>query len=202
MKKILNIVTSVKGKESFTIKLSTAIIEKLTADYPGSTVVTRDLNKNPFPHFEETLLGGFYAPEAIKTKEQQEAVKHSDEAIKEVMEADILVIGVPMYNFGIPSTLKAWIDHIARAGVTFKHTEKGVEGLINGKQVHLAIASGSVYSEGPMKAFDFTENYMRAIFGFLGMTDITVFRAEATGTPELKDTAIAKALEKINEFAF
>jgi FMN-dependent NADH-azoreductase len=202
MKKILNIVTSVKGKDSFTIKLSTAIIEKLNADYPGSTVLTHDLAKNPFPNFEETLLGGFYTPEANRTKEQQEAVKHSDQAIKEVMDADILVIGVPMYNFSIPSTLKAWIDHIARRGATFQYTEKGIEGLIKGKQVILAIASGSVYSEGPMKAYDFTENYLRAIFGFLGMTDVTVFRAEGTAMPELKDNAVAKALEQLNEFAF
>jgi FMN-dependent NADH-azoreductase len=202
MKKILNIVTSVKGKDSFTIKLSTAIIEKLKADYPGSTVLTHDLAKNPFPNFEETLLGGFYTPEGSRTKEQQEAVKHSDQAIHEVMDADILIIGVPMYNFSIPSTLKAWIDHIARTGVTFKYTEKGIEGLIKGKQVILAIASGSVYSEGPMKAYDFTENYLRAIFGFLGMTEVSVFRAEGTAMPELKDKAVAKALEQLNEFAF
>jgi FMN-dependent NADH-azoreductase len=202
MKKILNIISSVKGKDSFSNKLSTAIIEKLNVDYPGSSVLTRDLVKNPFPNFEEVLLGAFYTPEVSRTKEQQEAVKHSDQAIKEIMDADILVIGVPMYNFSIPSTLKAWIDHIARRGVTFQYTEKGIEGLVKGKQVILAIASGSVYSEGPMKAYDFTENYLRAILGFLGMTDVSVFRAEGTAMPEFQNTAITKALEKINEFAF
>jgi FMN-dependent NADH-azoreductase len=202
MKKILNIASSVKGKDSFSNQLSTAIIEKLKTDYPGSTVLTRDLVKNPFPNFEEALLGAFYAPEANRTPEQQEAVKHSDQAIKEVMDADILVIAVPMYNFSIPSTLKAWIDHIARRGVTFQYTQNGIEGLVKGKQLILAIASGSVYSEGPMKAYDFTENYLRTILGFIGMTDVSVFRAEGTAMPEFKDTAITKALEKINEFAF
>jgi FMN-dependent NADH-azoreductase len=202
MRKILNITSSVKGKDSFSNQLSTAIIEKLKTDYPGSTVLTRDLVKNPFPNFEEALLGAFYAPEASRTQEQQAAVKYSDQAIKEVMDADIVVIAVPMYNFSIPSTLKAWIDHIARRGVTFQYTQNGIEGLVKGKQLILAIASGSVYSEGPLKAYDFTENYLRAIFGFIGMTDVSVFRAEGTAMPEFKDTAVTKALKRINEFAF
>lgn len=179
--------------------MTNVILEKLAAEYPGSNVQTRDLAKNPFPHFGETHFGAVYTPEAARSAEQKEALKHSDEAIKEVFDADILVIAVPMYNLTIPSTLKSWIDHLTRVGVTFKYVENGLEGLIKGKKVYLAISSGNVYSQEPRKNFDFTENYMRAILGFLGMTDVTVFRAEGTSIPGLKETAIAKATEKIQE---
>lgn len=202
MKKILNIVSSVKGEASFSIKLSNAILEKLTAIYPGSQVHTRNLTQNPFPHLEETLFTSFHTPEEVRTEEHKVAVKHSDQAIKELMEADIIVIGVPLYNFGIPSTLKSWIDHIARAGVTFRYDNNGPEGLVVNKKVYLAIASGGIYSEGPMKSYDFTESYLRVVLGFIGMTDITTFRVEGTLMPDLKEIALPKALDTVNEFAF
>ncbi len=202
MKKILNIVTSIKGKESFSLRLSDAILERLESVYPNSTIKTRDLGKNPFPHLEETHFASFYTPEEIRTPEHIKAIKHSDEAIKELMEANVIVIGVPLYNFGIPSTLKAWIDHIVRAGVTFKYADGFPEGFVVNKKVYLAIASGAVYSEGPMKSYDFTENYLRTILGFIGMTDITVFRVEGTMIPEFKETALPKAIANVKEFAY
>jgi FMN-dependent NADH-azoreductase len=202
MKKILNIVTSVKGEASFSIKLSNAILQKLLLIHPGSQVHTRNLAQSPFPHLEEAHFTSFYTPEDVRTEEHKDAVKHSDEAIKELMEADIIVIGVPLYNFGIPSTLKSWIDHIARAGVTFRYDENGPEGLVINKKVYLAISSGGIYSEGPMKNFDFTESYLRAALGFIGMKDITAFRVEGTLVPDLKEVALPKALNTVNEFAF
>lgn len=202
MKKILNIVSSVKGEASFSIKLSNTILEKLSVIYPGSQVHTRNLAQSPFPHLEETLFTSFHTPEEVRTEEHKDAVKHSDQAIKELMGADIIVIGVPLYNFGIPSTLKSWIDHIARAGVTFRYDNNGPEGLVVNKKVYLAIASGGIYSEGPMKSYDFTESYLRKVLGFIGMTDITVFRVEGTLMPEFKEIALPKALSNVNEFAF
>ncbi|MFV5699827.1 FMN-dependent NADH-azoreductase [Flavobacterium sp. ZT3R17] len=202
MKKILNITSSAKGENSFSSKLSTSIVEKLQTQYPDSSLQTLDLGKNPFPHLDEVHLAAFFTPENLQTDDDKETIKISNEAIKETMEADIIVISVPLYNFGIPSTLKSWIDHIARAGVTFTYTENGPEGLIKNKKVYLAIASGGIYSEGPMKPFDFTETYLRAVLGFLGMTDITVFRVEGTVIPEIKDTAVTKALGIVTEFAF
>lgn len=202
MKKILNIVTSVKGEASFTVKLSNAILEKLSTIYPGSQIHTRNLAQSPFPHLEETLVTSFHTPEEVRTEEHKDAVKHSDQAIKELMEADIIVIGVPLYNFGIPSTLKAWIDHIARAGVTFRYDNNGPEGLVVNKKVYLAIASGGIYSEGPMKSYDFTEPYLRKMLGFIGMKDVTTFRVEGTVIPELQEAALPKALGTVNEFAF
>ncbi len=202
MKKILNIVSSVKGKDSFSIKLSNAILEKLTSVYPDSKVNTLNLAENPLPHLEEVHIASFFTPQNLQTNQHKEAIKHSDKAIKELMEADIIVIGVPLYNFGIPSTLKAWIDHIARAGVTFSYANGFPEGLILNKKVYLAIASGGVYSDGPMKSFDFTEPYLKAVLGFLGMKDVATFRVEGTVVPNLKETAWTKALESVNKYAF
>ena len=200
MKKILNIVTSVKGADSFSNKLSNALLEKLISAYPVSTIHTHDLTKKPFPHLEESHFTSFYTPPELRTEENKEALRHSDQAIKEIMEADILVIGVPLYNFGIPSTLKAWIDHIVRAGVTFQYADGLLKGLVINKKVYLAIASGGVYSEGPMKSYDFTEPYLRTALGFIGLTDITVFRIEGTNVPGVKETAWQKALESVKEY--
>jgi FMN-dependent NADH-azoreductase len=202
MKKILNIISSVKGDDSFSIKLSNAVLDKITSIYPDSSIHTRDLSKSPFPHLEETVFTSFYTPLEKQTNEHKEAVLHSDEAIKALMEADILIIGVPLYNFGIPSTLKAWIDHVARSGVTFRYSDGRPEGLVKNKKVYLAIASGGVYSEGPMKSYDFTEPYLRAVLGFIGLTDITTFRVEGTVIPAMKDTALPKALSQVEEYAF
>lgn len=202
MKKILNIVSSVKGENSFSVKLSNTLIEKLLSVYPGSSVITRDLGKNPFPHLEESNFTAYYTPEVSRTEEHKDALINSDQAIKELMEADIIVIGVPLYNFGIPSTLKSWIDHIARAGVTFSYADGMPKGLVVDKKVYLAISSGGVYSEGPMKSYDFTEPYLRTALGFIGMKDITVFRIEGTSVPGVKETALPKAVESVSEYAF
>jgi FMN-dependent NADH-azoreductase len=202
MKKILSIETSAKAGDSFSNKLSNAILDKLKATYPGSEVKVHNLAKKPFPHLEETHLAAFFTPPEAHSDVQKTAIKHSDEAIKEIMDADIIVIGVPLYNFGIPSTLKAWIDHIVRAGITFTYASGIPEGLIKNKKVYLAIASGGVYTDGPMKSYDFTEPYLRTVLGFIGLTDITVLRVEGTGIPNLKETAWPKALEATNEFAY
>lgn len=202
MKKILSIVSSIKGEQSFSIKLSNAIIERLQSAYPDSTVAIRDLTKKPLPHLEGTHLASFYTPQEVRTAEQHEAVVYSDEAIQELLEADIIVIGVPLYNFGPPSTLKAWIDHIARAGITFSYSETGPKGLVADKKVYLALASGGIYSEGPRKEFDSTEPFLRNSLGFLGITDITAFRVEGVVMPDFAESALPKAVGKVNEFAF
>jgi len=155
MKKILHIISSPRNGASFSIQLGNAIIDKIKAAHPGSTIKERNLVKTQFPHLEEAHLTSFFTPPENRTPENIEAVRHSDEAIREIMEADILVIGAPLYNFNIHSSLKAWFDHIVRAGVTFSYSEKGAEGLVKGKKVYVAMASGGVYSEGPMQAHDF-----------------------------------------------
>lgn len=195
--KILHLISSPRDEASFSIKLGKTVVDRLLAAHPDSTVKEHNLTKTSFPHLEEVHLNSFFTPKENHTPELTEAIKHSDEAIAELMDADVIVIGVPMYNFGIHSTLKAWIDHIARAGKTFSYSEKGPEGLIHNKKVYLAIATGGVYSEGAMKAYDFTEPYLRTILGFLGMTDLTTFRVEGMNMPELKDQALEKAIAAI-----
>jgi len=195
--KILHLISSPRGEASFSIKLGNAIVEKLVAANPDSTVKTHNLLNTPFPHLEEAHLNSFFTPAENHTPEQKSAIKHSDDAIAELQEADTIVIGAPLYNFNIHSTLKAWIDHVARAGKTFSYSEAGPEGLVKGKKVYVAISSGGVYTEGPYKAYDFIEPYLRAVLGFLGMTDITFYRVEGVNMPALKDTALEKAINSI-----
>ncbi|HAQ20611.1 MAG TPA: FMN-dependent NADH-azoreductase [Prolixibacteraceae bacterium] len=197
MKKILHIISSPRGGESYSIKLGNAIVDKIKSVYPGSTVKENNLAKNQFPHLDEAQIASFFTPEEFRTPENLEAVRNSDKAINEIMEADILVIGAPFYNFSIHSTLKAWIDHIARAGVTFRFTEKGYEGLVHGKKVYIAVASGGIYSDGAMQSYDFSAPYLKAILGFLGITDVNVIRVEGTAIPGIQDSALHKAISSI-----
>jgi FMN-dependent NADH-azoreductase len=194
---ILHVISSARGAASYSSRLSQGIIDKLLAAHPGSTVTVRDVAAQPFPHLEEAHLQAYFTPAESRSPEQQEAVRHSDEAIAEVLAADALVIGVPLYNFTVPSSLKSWLDHLTRAGITFRYTPTGPEGLITGKKVYVAIASGGVYSEGPMQPYDFAAPYLRWMLGFLGMTDVTVARAEGLKLPELEPTALQKGLASV-----
>ena len=124
-------------------------------------------------------------------------MRHSDKAIAELLAADVLVIGAPLYNFGIPSTLKAWLDHVARAGITFRYVDNQPQGLLTGKKVYLAVASGGIYSTGPLVAADFVVPYLKTALGFLGLTDITVTRVEGVAIPGIQETALDKGLASI-----
>jgi FMN-dependent NADH-azoreductase len=194
---ILHIISSPRKGASASIQLANGIIDKLQAAHPGSNVTVHDLATNPFPHLEEAKLQSFFTPAESRTPEQAAAAKHSDDAIQEIKDADIIVIGAPLYNFGIPSTLKAWVDHIARAGVTFKYVDGAPQGLITGKKVYVAMASGGIYSEGPSAGYDFVAPYLKAVLGFLGMTDVTVARAEGLAIPGVQDTAVQKGLDSV-----
>ncbi|HTE01062.1 MAG TPA: NAD(P)H-dependent oxidoreductase [Mucilaginibacter sp.] len=199
MKKILHIISSPRGEASLSIKLGNAIIEKIKAEYPGSTVVENNLVTQHFPHLEEAHLTSFFTPAENRTSANIEAVRHSDEAIQEIEDADIIVIGAPLYNFSIHSSLKAWIDHIVRAGVTFKYDANGPEGLLKkGKKVYIALSSGGIYSEGPMKPFDFVEPYLKHILSFIGLSNITIFRVEGSSIPGVQDTALEKGISSIH----
>lgn len=198
MKKLLHIISSPRGEASFSIKLGNAIIEKLKAQYPGSTVKEVNLVNLHFPHLEEAHINSFFTPAESRSPELLEAVRHSDEAIADIQEADIIVIGAPMYNFSIHSSLKAWLDHIVRSGVTFKYDANGPEGLVKGKKVYIAEAMGGIYSDGPMKDMDFITPYLKAVLPFIGLSDVSVFRIEGTNIPGVKDTAVEKGLSSIH----
>jgi FMN-dependent NADH-azoreductase len=193
---ILHIISSPQPA-SFSIRLGHQIIEKLLAAHPGSTVRERNLAAHPLPHLEEAYLQSLYTPAETLSPAQKVAMRHSDEAIEELRAADVLVLGAPFYNFGIPATLKSWIDHLCRPGVTFRYTAAGPEGLLTGKKVYVALASGGVYSAGPMAAYDFVAPYLRATLGFLGLTDMEVVRVEGTAIPDLAAEALPKAIARI-----
>lgn len=192
--KILHVTSSILAENSHSTKLGQAIITKLKEKESDSTVVLKDVGASPLPH----ITSAFFIPTENRTADQIAAVATSDNAIAELKDANAIVLSVPMYNFSIPSNLKTWIDNIGRVGETFQYTENGPEGLVKGKKVYLAVATGGVYSVDEAKAFDFTESYLRTVLGFLGMTDVTVFRVEGLALTELKDSALEKAIHTVN----
>lgn len=197
MANVLHIISSPKGENSFSIKLGNAIVEKVEAAHPGSTIQVRNLAEHPYPHLEEATLAAFYTPAESQSPENKAALLNSDEAIAQLKWADIIVIGAPLWNFSIPSVLKAWVDHISRAGHTFKYSEAGAEGLVKDKVVYVAMASGGIYSSGPMQVYDFAAPYLTGVLGFMGMTDLTVFRAEGLAYPGQAESALQKGIDSI-----
>lgn len=176
------------------IKLGNAIVDQLQEAYPGAVTKYVDLVENPFPHLDPALVKAIRTKQEDLTDEQKVLLQRSDAAVKDVMDADAIVIGIPFYNFGIPSVIKAWLDHVVRAGVTFRYGENGPVGLVQGKKVYLAVASGGVYSEGPMQAYDHAVPYLKSVLGFIGVSDFSVVRAEGMGIPALRDNALEKAM--------
>jgi len=197
MKHILHLKSSIQGATSYSIKLGHAIVEEIQEKYPGSTVEELNLVDIEIPHLKPEVLRAFFIPSDELTKEEKESILLSDHLVKQLFAADIIVIGAPLINFTIHSALKAWIDHITRAGITFGYGENGPIGKVTGKKVYVAMSSGGVYSEGPGKANDFVAPYLKAFLGFLGMTDLTVFRAEGLKVPGIKDYALDRAIKSI-----
>ncbi|MBY0242676.1 MAG: FMN-dependent NADH-azoreductase [Burkholderiaceae bacterium] len=200
MANVLYINSSVRSSGSLSRQLSAEFIAKWQAAHPSDAIVERDLASNPVPHLTEQMMGAFFTPAEQRNAEQAFVVKTSDTLVAELQAADVVVIGAPMYNFSVSSGLKAWIDHVARAGVTFKYGENGPVGLLTGKKVIVFTASGGVYSAGPAAAFDHLASYLRAVLGFLGMTDVQFVQAEgvAMGEQALADT-LAKSRSAIDE---
>lgn len=191
MNSILVIDSAASGEASVSRGLVRAAVAALTTAAPAR-IVTRDLGADPVPHLTEANLAGVRGTPA--TEAEQAARALSDQLIAELRAADTIVIGAPMYNFSIPTTLRAWFDHVLRAGETFRYTEAGPEGLLAGKRVIVIESRGGLYSEGPAQAIDFQEPYLRHLLGFMGLTDVTFVRAEKIGYgPEARAAAIAAA---------
>jgi len=199
---ILRISSSIKGDASASDKLAKAISAKIIETHPDAKETVVELSKTRFSHLDPEILGAFFTPSDQRSETQHELAANSDRSIRQLFDADVIVIGVAFYNFGIPDKLKTWIDYIVRSGQTFKVEDGKPVALVNGKKVYLAIASGWAYSDGPMKAMDFTEPYLRTVLGFIGLTDITVFRSENVGIPELKEQSENKTLEAVAEYEF
>jgi len=183
--KLLHIDTSVLGENSVSRQLGSATVDTWRRHDPRLEVRHRDLDRDPVPHLSSRTLSG----------EDASATALGDTILQEFIDADVVVIGVPFYNFGIPSTLKAWIDRIAVAGKTFRYTQDGPQGLAGGKRVILAIASGGPHAGTPR---DFAEPYLRTVLGFLGIDDIQVVRAEGVAiSPGHRTAALTEALASI-----
>lgn len=196
--KILQINSSARTG-SHSTRLANDIVARLKAAHPGAELALRDLTKNPHPVLDEAVLGALFTPAEQRTPEQAAYVARNDELIAEVQAADVVVLGSPMYNFGVSAQLKNWIDAIARAGTTFRYTATGPEGLLKNKKVYVALARGGMHKDQPT---DGQVPYLRTVLGFLGMTDIEFFYAEGLGMgPEAEQKGIADAQAQI-EAAF
>jgi FMN-dependent NADH-azoreductase len=197
-KKILHIISSPRNEASVTKKLGNVIIEKIQDKYPGSVVTERNLVTSDFPHLNESQIGAWFTPNEQRTPEQLELVKLSDDAIAEILDADIYVIDAPFYNFSIPSSLKAYLDHIVRGGITFRVNEQGqFEGLLTNKKAYIATASSGVYTEGPLVSFDYMSPYMKFILGFLGVEDVSFVRVQGLRLEGIKETAFETGVASI-----
>ena len=199
--KLLHIDSSILGQGSVSRTLSAEVVAALRASHPGVEVTYRDLSTNPLAHLTSAHLGALQGAAVDPTLQQDVAAGKS--ALDEFLAADIVVVGAPMYNFGIPSQLKAWIDRVAVAGKTFRYTEAGPQGLCGGKKVIVASSRGGVFSAGtPTAAFDFQETYLRALFGFLGITDVNFVRAEGVAMgPQARTKAIDSAKGEASRLA-
>jgi len=188
MTKILHIASSSNLTASFTRKIGKVTLEKLGQIYPNAEIIERDLARNPLPHISPEMLAAMFSGDDSKPE-----LALSNQVVDELFASDVILIEAPMYNFGIPSVLKAWVDHVLRAGKTFKYGAAGPEGLVKGKKAIIVVSRGGIYSEGAYKVMDYQEPYLRAVLSFIGISDVEAITIEGVAMGEEK---IAEALLK------
>ena len=200
--KLLHIDSSALGDASVSRQLTASIVESFRKAEPGVEIIRRDLVEQPLDHLNGELLQvvKFRNLDGLNARQRAE-LEQTDALVDEFLAADVVVIGAPMYNFSVPTQLKAWIDRIAQAGRTFRYTENGPVGLAGGKKVVIASSRGGVYSTSDtMRALDHQESFLRTVLGFMGVTDVTVIRAEGVGMgPEARAKALDAAGREIEE---
>jgi FMN-dependent NADH-azoreductase len=192
--KILHIDSSITGAASISRKLSDAIVKRLSASADDVSAVYRDLANEPLPYISAAVIA-----KAMSDSETELAAK----VLQEFMDADVIVIGAPMYNYGIPAQLKTWIDYLAVPGATFRYTERGSEGLAGGRKVYIASSRGGLYEHGTVAADrEHQDSYLVSVLGFFGIDDVEMIRAQGVKvSPTHADRAIAAALEQIATIA-
>lgn len=195
MQQILLITASPRGEASASHAAADHLAAKLLARYPTASLIRRDLAAQPLPQLDAATLA------AITANAPSAASSLSDALTAELLASDVLIIATPMWNFGIPSALKAWIDLVVRPGRTFAYAGQGVTGLAQGKRAYVLAASGGVFSEGAWADWDCVTPYLRRILGFIGITDIEIIRIEGMTIPGLAEQAIPNALECIDQLA-
>ncbi len=193
MKTILQVNASILGNEGQSTRLADEFVARLGAD----EVIVRDLARDPVPHLDAERFGAFLSKPETRTEKQKDVLRYSDALIDELRRADTLVLGLPMYNFGLPSALKAYFDHVARAGVTFKYTEKGSVGLLTGKKAYVLATRGGYYAGTPR---DTQTAYVRDFLAFLGISDVEFVYAEGLAIGDaVKTASLAKARIEIEK---
>jgi FMN-dependent NADH-azoreductase len=200
MKTLLVINSSVSGANSVSRLLVEHAVAEFTRAHPDARIIRRDVGEAPIPHLTaETVAGVRGTPQ---TEAEQRTRQLSDELIAELRAADTILIGAPMYNFNVPTGLRAWFDHVLRAGETFAYSEAGPKGLLPGKRAIVIESRGGFYSEGPAKPADFQEPYLEQLLGFIGVTDVTFVHAEKIGFgPQARDAAVATAKMQLAKIA-
>ena len=195
MKTLLQIKSSIFSDGGQSSRLAERFVAAWREANPGAAVIVRDFTREPVPHLDAARFGAFLAKPEERSPEQRAVIAHSDALIDELKRADVIVLGLPMYNFGVPSTLKAYFDHIARAGVTFRYTANGPVGLLTGKQVYVFAARGGLYQGTPR---DTQSAYVRDFLKFLGMGDAEFVYAEGLAINEASKTAaLSRAQDEI-----
>jgi len=194
MSTLLQINSSLFSDNGNSSTLSNEFVQNWLAKHPEGQVVVRDLAKNPIPHLDANIVSAFFTPAENRSAEQQAIVEFSDTLIAEIQTADAIVIGVPLYNFGVPSTLKAYFDQLARAGVTFKYTETGPVGLLNDKPVYIIAARGGFHVG---KDCDSQTGFLNTFLNFIGLKSVQYIYAEGLSIGDVKEKSLTQAREKI-----
>lgn len=199
MKTLLQIQASMFSSGGQSSRLAGQFVEEFRHAHPDARVIERDIGRDPVPHLTAERFQSLLAEPAKRTPEQHAVAGFSDALIEELKAADVIVLGLPMYNFGVPSTLKAYFDHVARAGVTFKYTDKGPQGLLAGKKAYVFAARGGLYQGTPL---DTQTGYVRNFLRFLGIEDVEFIYAEGLAMGDAaKAESIAKAGDAIEAIA-
>jgi FMN-dependent NADH-azoreductase len=200
MTTLLQINASINDDSGQSSQLANQFVAAFRASYPEAKIVVRNVAAaDPVPHLNAERFGAFITKPEERSAAQHAVVAYSDTLINELKHADVIVLGLPMYNFGVPSQLKAYFDHVARTGATFRYTDKGPVGLLTGKKVYVFAARGGVYAGTPL---DTQTSYVRDFLRFLGMADVEFVYAEGLAiSPQSKDAGLAKALAEIARLA-
>lgn len=195
MSRVLIIESSARQQDSVSRQLTRDFIQQWQAAHPADQITVRDLAVNPVPHLDANLLGGWMKPEEQRSAAELEALARSNELTDEVLAADVLVMAAPMYNFTIPSTLKAWLDHVLRASITFKYTPTGPQGLLTGKRVIVLTARGGIHAGA---SSDHQEPYLRQVMAFIGIHDVDFIHAEGLNmSGEFHEKGVNQAKAKL-----
>ena len=202
MSTLLHIDSSARRAGSVSRRLTAHYVEQWLGRHPDGRVIVRDLADAAPPHVTEPMIGAYFTPDAQRDAAQRATLAQSDALVDELLAADTIVIGAPMYNFALPSPLKAWIDHVVRVGRTFSYGENGPAGLVHGKRVVVILSRGGVYADSPAQAMDFQTGYLRGVLGFIGIGDVEFVAAEGVAHGEdSARIAIAVAEDKLRAAA-